>query len=105
MGSIGGVCVLIGGLGFLWFCLNKKKKNRVENKYKALYELLEAETGPKKYSYQELACHAPKPPLVVWCRDGQQPEVTEGRLTKITHNQSIKYGAYKCGSIIYTYRI
>ncbi|CAL5438464.1 unnamed protein product [Camellia sinensis] len=55
VGSIGGVCVLIGGLGFLWFCLKKKKKNRVENKYKALYELLEAETGPKKFSYQELA--------------------------------------------------
>ncbi|CAL5438486.1 unnamed protein product [Camellia sinensis] len=54
MGSIGGVCVLIGGLGFLWFCLKKKKKNRVENKDKALYEL-EAETGPKKFSYQELA--------------------------------------------------
>ncbi|CAL5358254.1 unnamed protein product [Camellia sinensis] len=55
VGSIGGVCVLIGGLGFLWFCLKKKKKNRVENKYKALYKLLEAETGPKKFSYQELA--------------------------------------------------
>ncbi|CAL5434652.1 unnamed protein product [Camellia sinensis] len=55
VGSIGGVCVLIGGLGFLWFCFKKKKKNRVENKYKALYELLEAETGPKKFSYQELA--------------------------------------------------
>ncbi|KAL7199732.1 hypothetical protein ACSBR2_021940 [Camellia fascicularis] len=55
VGSIGGVCVLIGGLGFLWFCLKKKKKNRVENKDKALYELLEAETGPKKFSYQELA--------------------------------------------------
>ncbi|CAL5434667.1 unnamed protein product [Camellia sinensis] len=54
MGSIGGVCVLIGCLGFLWFCLKKKKKNRVENKDKALYEL-EAETGPKKFSYQELA--------------------------------------------------
>ncbi|KAL7227630.1 hypothetical protein ACSBR1_022493 [Camellia fascicularis] len=54
VGSIGGVCVLIGGLGFLWFCLKKKKKNKVEKKDKALYEL-EAETGPKKFSYQELA--------------------------------------------------
>ncbi|KAA8536367.1 hypothetical protein F0562_028845 [Nyssa sinensis] len=57
VGLVGTACVLVGGLGFLLFGSWKKRK-RVEKKNDFDFNIsygFENETGPKKFSYRELA--------------------------------------------------
>ncbi|KAA8545680.1 hypothetical protein F0562_020869 [Nyssa sinensis] len=56
LGLVLGACVLISGLGWLyWYFSSRKRRTRVEKKDDYVLSEFENETGPKKFSYKELS--------------------------------------------------